>query len=436
VVVEEVGTVVLVVVAVAVAVAKSEYRIMIVEGTRFVVVMLLMAHVAFAQSNRKAVFIIIDGVPADVIERLNPPGIKAIADSGGYTRAYQGGVKDSYSQTPTISAPGYNNLLTGVWANKHNVVDNDIAAPNYNYWNLFRLAESKSSRYHTAVFSTWQDNRTKLIGEGLPEAGKIRLDHSFDGLELDEATYPHDTARLFIRKIDDAVAREASRYILDRGPDLTWIYLEFTDDMGHKFGDSPQLDAAVMHVDSLIHSLWETVQRREGTFQEDWLVVVTTDHGRDSLTGKDHGGQSDRERTTWIATNAKNLNERFKQNPAVVDIYPSICNHLGLPIPETVGRELDGVPFIGAIDLSDLRGEKKNGKLTLKWTSHVKDQSKVQVFISPTNNFPKGYEPDQYTKVGEVFIRNGQASFSVNTNAEMLKVALKGPNHWVNVWVK
>jgi hypothetical protein len=403
---------------------------------RIVSVMMLTAAVALAQSNRKALFIIIDGVPADVIERLNPPGIKAIADSGGYTRAYQGGVKGIYSETPTISAPGYNNLITGVWANKHNVVDNDIAAPNYNYWNLFRLAETKSSRYHTAVFSTWTDNRTKLIGEGLEEAGKIKLDHSFDGLELDEVTYPHDTGRLFIRKIDDEVAREASRYILDRGPDLSWIYLEFTDDMGHKFGDGPKLDAAVLHVDSLIQAIWETVERRAGTFQEDWLVIVTTDHGRDAETGKNHGGQSDRERTTWIATNSKDLNERFKQNPAVVDIYPSICNHLSLPIPESVGKELDGVPFIGAIDISNLRAEKKNGKLTLEWKSHVKDQSKVQVFISPTNNFSKGYEPDKYQKVGDVFIRNQKAVFTVNTNAEMLKIALKAPHHWVNVWVK
>src|SRR5689334_7558875 len=98
---------------------------------------------SLAQSHRKAVYVIVDGVPADVIERLDLPGIKAISDSAGYTRAYQGGVKGTYCQTPTISAPGYMNLLTGVWANKHNVVDNDVAAPNYNYWSLFRVAETK-----------------------------------------------------------------------------------------------------------------------------------------------------------------------------------------------------------------------------------------------------------------------------------------------------
>jgi hypothetical protein len=400
------------------------------------VLFLFLAIATQGQSHRKAVLIIVDGVPADVVERLDLPGIRAIADSTGYTRAYQGGLRGSYSRTPTISAPGYNNIITGVWANKHNVVDNDIAAPNYNYWNLFRLAEVKSQRYRTAVFSTWQDNRTRLIGEGLEEAGDVELDYSFDGMELDTALFPHDTSRLFIRRIDDTVAVEACRYILDKGPDLSWIYLEFPDDIGHKYGDGPQMDAAVKHTDSLIHAVWETVVRRQATFQEDWLVIVTTDHGRDAETGKDHGGQSDRERATWIATNSKNLNDRFRQNPAAVDIFPSICNHLRLPIPERLAREIDGVPFIGDIDLADLRARSDGGKITLTWKPYVTDASKAEVYVSQTDHFEKGLDPDVYTKIADVFIRNGKFTFTVNSNSEMLKVAVKGPHHWVNVWVR
>ncbi len=37
--------------------------------------------------------------------------------------------------------------------------------------------------------------------------------------------------------------------------------------------------------------------------QEDWLFIITTDHGRNSINGKEHDYQSDRERTTWIITN-------------------------------------------------------------------------------------------------------------------------------------
>ena len=43
------------------------------------------------QKTRKAVFVIVDGISADVIEKLNTPHLDAIANVGGYTRAHVGG---------------------------------------------------------------------------------------------------------------------------------------------------------------------------------------------------------------------------------------------------------------------------------------------------------------------------------------------------------
>ena len=91
--------------------------------------------------KRKAVFIIVDGISADVIEELNPPALKEISKAGGYTRAYVGGEKGTHTETPTISAVGYNSLLTGTWVNKHNVWGNNIKDPNYHYPDIFRITE-------------------------------------------------------------------------------------------------------------------------------------------------------------------------------------------------------------------------------------------------------------------------------------------------------
>lgn len=383
----------------------------------------------------KAVFIIVDGIPADVIEKLQPPALMEISKAGGFTRAFTGGTKDSYNQTPTISAPGYNNLITGVWGNKHNVWDNDIAEPNYNYWNIFRIAKAANPSLKTAVFSTWTDNRTKLVGEGLEAAGNIKLDYSFDGLELDTITYPHDKEANHIRKIDEAVSAQAAAFIQERGPDLSWVYLEYTDDMGHKYGDSDQFYNAIRGADNQVKRIWDAITLREQTFDEDWLIVVTTDHGRNAETGKDHGGQSDRERLTWIVTNSKNLNEHFKSTPAVVDILPSICNHLNIKVPEATRNELDGTPFIGTLELSDLKATRQDGKIVVEWKTYVNDDRKLEIYIAVTNHFKKG-DKDQYLKVAEVPVKQQKFPVSFKSQSTFFKVLVKTPNQALNTWIK
>jgi len=252
---------------------------------------------AAAAPPRKAVFIILDGIPADVIERVATPAIDEIAAAGGYARAHVGGELGGRTETPTISAPGYMSLLTATWANKHNVRGNSNQSPNYDYWNIFRIVESVDPSRQTAIFSTWLDNRTVLIGEGHPDAGNFRLDHAVDGFERDTIAFPHDPASQYILAIDDRVTTDAAAYIAAMGPDLSWVYLQHTDDAGHAHGDSEAFFTAVRQADARVGRIWEAVKQRQA-LGEDWMIVVTTDHGRDARTGKGHGGQSTRERTT------------------------------------------------------------------------------------------------------------------------------------------
>lgn len=296
--------------------------------------------------DRKAIFIIVDGIPADVIESVSTPNLDAIAGARGYTRSYVGGSPGEVTESPPVSAVGYNSLLTGTWSNKHNVWDNAVSDPNYDYWDIFRIAKNHDPSLVTAIFSTWTDNRTKLLGDGLEEAGGYKLDHYADGYELDTERFPHDDMALYIRNIDEVVADEAAETISNVGPDLSWVYLEYTDDVGHEFGDSPQLIAAVQLMDEQVGRIWSAIKHRQQTKNEDWMVIVTTDHGRDAETGKEHDEQRERERTTWIVTNVATINAHFDQTPAIVDILPSIATHLQLDIPVAIRAQLDGQSFV------------------------------------------------------------------------------------------
>ncbi|MGS2763982.1 alkaline phosphatase family protein [Sinomicrobium sp. M5D2P9] len=386
---------------------------------------------------RKVVFIIIDGLSADMIEKNQTPYLDKIAKNGGYTRAYVGGKKGSYSETPTISAVGYNSLLTGTWVNKHNVWGNSIKAPNYHYPTIYRLLKDYHPHKKTAIFSTWLDNRTKLIGEGLPETGHLQVDYAYDGFELDTVNFPHDTERQYIRNIDEKVALEAARYITEEAPDLSWVYLEYTDDMGHKYGDSPQLTEAIAFEDRLIGKIWESVKVREKDHNEEWLFIITTDHGRTEETGHHHGGQSERERSTWIVTNSPDTNDYFREEiPAIVDILPTMTDFLGIDLPKELVYEMDGVSLTGDVSVTHLEGEILEGQLVIRWKNTGKNgEGTASLRITETNNYKTGGK-DSYRIIGEASIKDEVFKYTPDKPGTFYKIVLETPENTRNTWVK
>ena len=386
--------------------------------------------------TRKAVFIIVDGVPADQLERLKPTTIFDIASTGAYARAYTGGEVGSYTETPTISAPGYTNLITATWAYKHNVRGNSDLKPNYNYWSPFRIAKEQNRNYKTAIFSSWEDNRTVLVGEGKDETNNLHIDYIKDGYDNDTVRFPKQKNDLQIFKIDELVSKEAANCIRNEAPDLSWVYLWYTDDAGHIYGNSDYFDEYVIKADRQVGRIWEAVKYREANFDEEWMIVVTTDHGRTD-NGYGHGGQSERERTTWVSTNIE-VNDYFNsKHLAIIDIAPSIYRYMGFSIPEAVKCEQDGISFVGKIDIFNLvsKTDLDNNSVTLSWDFFTKDIP-IEIYVSTTNNFKEGRN-DEWIKIAST--RSDKKVYTIDLNAlpssDIYKFVLKSPNTHLNRWV-
>lgn len=382
--------------------------------------------------EKKALFIILDGIQRELLEKNPTPNIDEISSRGTYVHAYVGGLKAGYSETPTISAVGYNSLLTGVWYNKHNVSGNDIKRPNYNYWSIFRHFKTAYPHKTTAVYSTWLDNRTKLVGENMEETGFFNLDYHFDGLEIDTLSYPHDEDSDYITQIDRLVSEYAANDIMLKGPDLSWVYLQYTDDMGHRYGVSEQMDLAIQEADRQVGLIWDAIKYREETFRESWLVIITTDHGRGE-GGFHHGGQTDEERATWIVSSER-LNEHSGEIPGVVDIFPTISTFMDIPIPKNHAMELDGISLLGRPYAAKLAGKLMDDKLELRWKAYS-PQTKANVWVTAGNQFRFG-KTDQYRLIGEVNLGDEQAILDLGHTYQNLKVVLEFPKGYTNVWIK
>ena len=303
-----------------------------------------------------------------------------------------------------------------------------------------RLFKDAYPEGKTAIYSTWLDNRTKILGEGVAATKNLKLDYTFDGLEIDTLNYPHDKHSYYIKRIDAEVAIEAAKSIYKNGPDLSWVYLQYTDDEGHHFGNSPEFFNSITYHDALIGLIYDSVKQREEEYNEEWLFVVVTDHGRTPITARSHGGQSDSERNTWFVINKKDINEYARSyRTAGVDLLPTITDFMDIEIDANTQYELDGLSLFKTVDAFNLKGSIIDGsKLLLNWTAIDKQAHTVaEILISTTNNIQNG-ERDTYKKIGEVFLNEEVALLPIKVaqGSEFVKVVLKTPNHTLNYWVQ
>ncbi len=281
------------------------------------------------RAPRKKILVIgIDGCRHDAVVAADTPHIDALIARG--TRFVGTEILSPHrvDQANTVSGPGWSNLLTGVWPNKHGVTNNRFFGSKYDsYPHFFVRAKAVRPEMRTASFSDWG-----------PIAQKILRDSD------KTVNQPAEGAESYIKN-DAELTDHCCEHLRNHDPDLVFLYQGQVDECGHTYGFHPtvkEYTQAIERVDGHIGQVLKAVESRQTFAQEDWLTILCTDHGG---AGTDHGdGHSNPDivRTFLIVSGpSAEVNAPQKQTYQV-DVVPTALTHLEIPLHKD--WELDGKP--------------------------------------------------------------------------------------------
>jgi predicted AlkP superfamily pyrophosphatase or phosphodiesterase len=192
---------------------------------------------------------------------------------------------------PTVSGPSWSTLLTGKRQDIHKVTSNKFnnhnlqAAPD-----LLTRAKLKNDKIITYAAAGWPPLiDPKDIGPVIADKGHLR--------------FFNDGETLGYLQVDKEVLDHSIKTLKELGPDLSFVYFCGVDEAGHKFGavDSPYFDA-ITRIDGYLKQLHQVLLESN----EEWLLVVITDHGHRDEGG--HGGDSPQEKASFVIAHGINGN--------------------------------------------------------------------------------------------------------------------------------
>ena len=272
----------------------------------------------------------IDGVRSDVAQ------ISASRDESGFSRmASEGAWTYNSNVGPiSISGPSWSSMLTGVWCDRHGVMGNGFDNHKLDqHLDLIDRVERHDTSLKTASLVYWEPISDLIIGPGI--------------------------ADLQERYKEDAQVHERAIEILREDLDLDLLFVAYDDPdyAGHVHGFSPDVPEyvdAVMLADDRFAELLDILDER--IFRgEDWLVIVTSDHGGGGSTLRGHSASSSIvDRTTFMMVRGGETVTGEIYGSVVVDVAVTALTHLEVPLPN--GEDaLDGRALAFQPDLESAR---------------------------------------------------------------------------------
>jgi len=132
------------------------------------------------------------------------------------------------------------------------------------------------------------------------------------------------------------------KHIKAARPDVLFLQFDDPDDAGHSAGfhpGDPDYLGTLRRIDGYVGRLVETTQARSASHDEEWLIILLSDHG--GTEGRSHGGQSIEERRVPFMVSGQGVAlGEIDEQVYHVDTCATAMAFLGVPIkPEW---DLDG----------------------------------------------------------------------------------------------
>ncbi|MFT5424992.1 MAG: hypothetical protein ACI89L_002795 [Phycisphaerales bacterium] len=275
--------------------------------------------------QRRVLVIGVDGFKPDAIAAANTPAFDALVANGTYN-------DNAQCEDLTYSGPNWSTILHGVHRDRHGVVSNSYEPSNLaNYPDLLAHVEHAHPGWTTARLDTWDS-----MYQNQPTGADIFLFKSYD-----------DGG-------DDYVAQTAATIIAgdyEAAPDgvnVIFVYLGNVDIAGHTHGfhkDQPGYLAGIEVADAQIAVMADAVAKREAQHDEDWLIILTSDHGG-NIDGGHAGNTIDRRTIPFLVSGRLAAKGRQVPEPKNVDVVPTALAYLGIEPLELAdgvrGGALDG----------------------------------------------------------------------------------------------
>ena len=255
--------------------------------------------------TRRVVLVVLDGIRVDVSRQM--PFLQELARSGaaGIVRAGM----------PSLSNPARAAMATGAWAEVHGVTNNSRYEPPP-VDSIFLLARAAGLLSAAAGSSFWM----KAFGAHLGEAVSVHRKHLHDRANADRLV---DWQR--------RVCGEDVDFLRKYETGLLAVGITAADSAGHDFGGkSPTYLRVAREVDTCLRSLVEALDDGETTF------VVCSDHGHIDRRGRGgHGGSEEEVLNVPLVLAGKAIRQNSGWRAQQIDVAPTICALLGLPLPST-----------------------------------------------------------------------------------------------------